>query len=111
MIAFFPRLAIISFGACVLGGCSVVKHQVTDPYVAARFDSSKNAADFAKCAADSLGEDFQLSSTGLSHVLTRQRGILVQARWDFFPTNNGSQAELRSSTPDDAGVEAVRGCI
>lgn len=94
----------------VLAGCAVVKHQLNDPNVAARYDSSKSAEAFARCAAEQLGPAFELEQVGNAYALIRKRGIVVHSRWDFFPINNGSQAELRNGASDDAGAENVRAC-
>ena len=96
--------------AALLTGCVTVKHQLTDPNVAARFDSAKTPAEFARCAADRLGPEFTLEQSGNAYALTRKRGIVLQSRWDIFPANNGSQAELRNGASDDAGVDKVRSC-
>ncbi len=97
-------------GTLALAGCVTVKHQLTDPNVAARFDSAKTSAEFAQCAAAKLTPDFALEQDGTSYSLTRKRGIVVLSRWDFFPTNNGSQAELRNGAKDAAGADQVKSC-
>jgi len=94
----------------LLCGCVAVKHQLTDPNVAARYDSAKTAADFAQCAAAQLAPPFVLGQAGGAYSLTLKRGIVVVSRWDFFPTNAGSQAELRNGAEDDGGAAKVRAC-
>lgn len=102
------RIAMIVLPA--LAGCAVVKHQLTDPNVAARYDSAKAAEAFARCAADQLAPPFVLDQLGGAWTLIRKDGIKVVSRWDFFPTNNGSQAELRNGAPDQAGAAEVLAC-
>lgn len=96
--------------AAALGGCVTVKHQLTDPNVAVRYNSSKSAAEFARCAAEKLAPPFVLEQQGQAWSLTLRRDIRLVSRWDFFPTNNGSQAELRNGAEDDAGAEKVLAC-
>lgn len=104
-------MRVIVLGAVLgLGACTTVKHQLTDPNPAARYDSDKSPAEFARCAAAALGDEFELQELGSAFALIRQRGILTNARWDIFPTNNGSQAELRSGSKDGAGAEKVLAC-
>jgi hypothetical protein len=93
-----------------LAGCMVVKHQLTDPNVAARYDSTKSADAFAHCAADKLAHPFVLEQQGEAWTLIRKDGIRVVSRWDFFTTNAGSQAELRNGARDRAGADEVLTC-
>lgn len=104
MNRYLAALLVVS-----LSGCVMVKHQLTDPNVAARFDSTKSPADFARCAAEQLPE-FELEQAGNAFALIRKRDIRLVSRWDFFPTNSGSQAELRNGAKDDGGLEIVRSC-
>lgn len=105
------RSVVLAVSALALtGGCVAVKHQITDPNVAARFDSTKSPDEFARCAADKLTPPFKLEQNGQTFALTLQRDIRLVSRWDFFPTNNGSQAELRNGARDDAGTAEVRAC-
>ncbi|TCJ37385.1 hypothetical protein [Parafrankia sp. BMG5.11] len=101
---------ILMLAAIALPGCTVVKHQITDPNVAARFDSAKSADEVARCAAAALA-DFKLEQAGPAWSLTRRDGIKTAVRWDFFPSNAGSQAELRNGATDEGGVSVVRGCL
>jgi len=90
-------------------GCVVQKPALNRPYVAARLDSSKSAAEFSRCSADTMGLEVREQGGNLYIVRTNRNGVQV-ARWDFLATNDGSQAELRSGTAADAGIDAVRGC-
>lgn len=102
---------VLLIAGAAIAGCTTVKHQVTDANVAARYDSTKSAAEFARCAAAALGSDFRMEEVGsTAFALIRQQGILTNARWDFFPTNSGSQAELRSGSKDGAGADKVLAC-
>jgi hypothetical protein len=101
---------LIAFAAIAATGCVTIKPEINDPSVAARFDSSKSPAEFARCAAEALGPSFALEQNSQAFALIRKRGIVLDARWDIFRTNNGSQAELRNGSDDDAGASLVAGC-
>ena len=103
-----PRLYLVL--VLVLGGCVTVKHQLTDPTVAARFDSQKPAGAFAHCAAAALPA-FHLEQAGGAWALVRKHGMVQLSRWDFFATNHGSQAELRNGSGDSAGADLVMACV
>jgi hypothetical protein len=92
-----------------LAGCAVQKAELNRPYVAARIDSTKTAAQFAQCSAAAMGLTVRSDEGILTIVRSNTRGVQV-ARWDFLATNNGSQAELRTGASDDAGLDVVRGC-
>ena len=94
----------------MLGGCVVIDNSVVEPNVAARFTSDKTAEEFARCASDQLSNQFKFESAGTAYSLTRRQGIRINARWDFHPTNVGSEAELRSDSDDGAGIDVVRAC-
>ena len=100
--------AAVAIGA--LGGCVMLDNSVVEPNVAARFTSDKTAGEFARCASAQLSDQFKLDSAGTAYSLTRRQGITINARWDFHPTNSGSEAELRSDSDDGAGIETVRAC-
>lgn len=105
-------LLLLCFQAALfvpLGGCVAVKQQLIDPNVAARYDSAKSPEAFARCASAALPE-FRLEQTGVAWALVRKQGIVLLSRWDFFPTNSGSQAELRNGANDAAGVDKVLAC-
>jgi hypothetical protein len=104
------RIASFILGATVLSltGCAVVSKEVERPAVAVRYESTKTAKVFAECAA--AGLERQVSRKGESYAIEMQDGIRMRARWDFFPTLDGSQAELRGSPDFDAGIEIVRAC-
>jgi len=91
-----------------LSGCVVVSKEVERPQVAVRYESGKSAKAFAECAA--AGLDRELIRKADAYALEMRDGIRLRARWDFFPTLDGSQAELRGSPDFDAGIEIVRGC-
>ena len=103
------KVVALTLATLTLGGCVTVKHQLTDPNVAARFDSSKSAEEFARCAAAGL-PSFELKQLGSAWALIEKRDIRLVSRWDFFPSNAGSQAELRNGAKDDGGVQVVRAC-
>jgi hypothetical protein len=94
----------------MLSGCVAVKRQIREPNVAGRYDSAKSAAALAQCAAAAL-PNFKLKQQGEAWNLIRQDGIKMLTRWDFFPTNGGSQAELRNGAKDDGGAAKVRSCL
>jgi hypothetical protein len=102
------HLAILT--AATLTSCVTIKPEINDPSVAARLNSSKSSAELAQCAAEALGPGFALDQKGQAYSLIRKRGIVLEARWDIFPTNTGSQAELRNGGDDDAGVDHVKAC-
>jgi hypothetical protein len=95
--------------AALLGGCVVQKGELSRPYVAARLDSPKIAADFARCAGAAMGLSVR-ENEGILYIIQKDARGTHTSRWDFFPTNNGSQAELRSGAKDNAGIAVVRGC-
>ncbi|USA39615.1 hypothetical protein NCF86_00175 [Pelagerythrobacter marinus] len=101
------RLAVLI--SLMLTGCVVQKAELNRPYAAARFDSDKTAAQFAACSAEAMNLQVREDEGILTIVRTNNLGVQV-ARWDFLPTNSGSQAELRTGANDDAGMELVRGC-
>ena len=98
-------LGLAAFG---LTGCVVVSKEVERPQVAVRYGSVKTAKVFAECAA--AGLERQIIRKGDSYAIELNDGIRLRARWDFFPTLDGSQAELRGSPDFDAGIEIVRAC-
>lgn len=104
------KIAAFGLAAAVLSlpGCAVVSKEVERPQVAVRYDSTKTAKVFAECAAAGLGRE--IVRKGESFAIEMQDGVRLRARWDFFPTLDGSQAELRGSPDFDAGIEIVRAC-
>ncbi len=97
-------------GLAVLAGCMAVKPEIRQASVAARFDSANPPEAFARCAAAAL-PNFKLDQEeDGTWSLIRKDGIVLLSRWDFFQTNQGSQAELRNGAGDEAGAAEVRAC-
>lgn len=93
-----------------LAGCVAVKPEIRQPNVAARFDSAKTAEAFARCASGALPAFRLDQAEDGTWSLIRKEGIVLLSRWDFFPANAGSQAELRNGASDDGGADLVRAC-
>ena len=98
-------LALAAFG---LSGCVVLSKEVERPQVAARFASSQSAKTVAECVAKGLGRE--ATRDGDYYTIVFVDDIRLRARWDFYPTLEGSQAELRAPADYDAGSDIVRGC-
>ena len=102
------RIALVAIFTFSLTGCAVVSKEVARPEVAARYDSDKTTKVFAECAAEKFGKGVIRKAD--YYAIELFDGIRLRARWNFFPTLEGSQAELRGSPEFDAGSEIVRGC-
>lgn len=101
------RLAALA--AILVSGCAVQVGEIRRPYVAARIDSTKPASQFSQCVGQAMNLPVRSDEGILTITRTNKTGVQV-ARWDFFATNNGSQAELRTGADDDAGLSIVRSC-
>lgn len=99
---------VLPLAALLLSGCAIQSKELERPQVAARYDSTKSAKDFAVCAAEGMGR--RLENEGNRYVIKHVNGVQVQARWDFLATLEGSQAELRAPASYDAGEAIVREC-
>lgn len=100
---------IIPAISLLLVGCSVQKYELRQPNTAARIDSDKTAASFAQCVSAAMGIPIR-DSGNILHIVRKDRQGVEASRWDFIPTNSGSQAELRSGASDGDGMEQVRAC-
>lgn len=93
----------------MFSGCTYASDRLTQRKILTRIDSTKSVEEFSECAALLFRSEIKREDEIIYVDLKNHIDFLI-ARWEFFPSTGGSQAELRAENADRANIRGVRDC-